>query len=68
MFYIFDCNGTIVGNPKGYRDIKQATKQANMKGSKAYTAIWNAFWKACKENPYHEKVSCINDGRGWNDD
>lgn len=42
-FFIRDCNGVIVGNPKGYTSHYQADKQANIKGSKAYNAIWNAY-------------------------
>lgn len=66
MFYIFDCNGRIVGNPKGYRDIRQATKQQNMKGSPAYRAIWQAYDARIKQDPEWTRVSCINEGKGWN--
>lgn len=43
-FFIRDCNGNIVGNPKGYRTIKGAIQQQNQKGSPAYNAIWKAYW------------------------
>lgn len=41
--YIKDCNGNIVGNPKGYKTIKSAIKQTEKVGSPAYNAIWNAY-------------------------
>ena len=43
-FYIFDCNDTIVGNPKGYPTIKGAIIQERKAGSKAYTAIAQAYY------------------------
>ena len=43
-FYIYDCNGEIVGNPKGYPTIKGAIRQQNMPGSKAYNALWKAYY------------------------
>lgn len=39
MYYIFDCNGDIVGNPKGYHTFKGANKQANGK-----TLLNNFLW------------------------
>ena len=30
MFFIFDCNGDIVGNPKGYKTHKGAATQCNI--------------------------------------
>jgi hypothetical protein len=66
MFYIFDCNGRIVGNPRGYRDIRQATKQQNLKGSPAYRAIWQAYDARKKQDPEWTRVSCVNEGKGWN--
>lgn len=64
MFYIFDCNGRIVGNPKGYRDIKQAIKQKNLKGSKAYNAIWEAYDARVKQDPNWTMISSVNEGKG----
>ena len=43
MYFIFDCNGKVVGNPKGYATFKGAYRQQNLKGSPAYNAIWAAF-------------------------
>jgi hypothetical protein len=44
-FYIFDCNGAIVGNPNGYKTIRAALAQQNRAGSPAFNAIWAAFDK-----------------------
>jgi len=43
MYFIFDCQGNIVGNPKGYRTTTKAVTQQNMHGSAANTAIWLAY-------------------------
>jgi hypothetical protein len=43
MFYIRDCNDTIVGNPAGYRTIRGAAAQQNNPRSKAYHAIRAAY-------------------------
>lgn len=39
MYFIFDCNGKIVGNPKGYATNKGASIQARRIGGKAWHAI-----------------------------
>ena len=31
MYFIFDCNGAIVGNPKGYKTFEGAERQADSK-------------------------------------
>lgn len=64
MFYIFNCDGNIVGNPRGYRDIRQAIKQQNMKGSRAYNAIWEAFDARVKRDPKWTRISSVNEGKG----
>lgn len=43
MFFIRDCNDTIVGNPKGYATMRGATAQQKNPRSKAYRAIWTAY-------------------------
>lgn len=53
MYFIFDCNHTIVGNPGGYRTFKGARIQQDRQSSKAYKAIHSAFdakHKSCKDN------------------
>jgi hypothetical protein len=58
-FFIFDCNGDIVGNPKGYRTIRGAIQQQSQKGSPAWRAIWAAYEEKKKENPAHCGLSEI---------
>ena len=43
MFFIYDCNGAIVGNPKGYPTFKGAHIQAHKRNAPAYRAIWAAY-------------------------
>lgn len=50
-YYIYDCNGNIVGNPKGYRTFKGANQQQNQKGSPAYRAIWDTYYQAKQADP-----------------
>jgi hypothetical protein len=59
-FYIYDCNGGIVGNPKGYPTIKGAIRQQNMPGSKAYNAIWKSYYN--RKNPKDTFVSKVTQG------
>lgn len=42
-FFIFDCEGNIVGNPKGYRTMKGAQRQQNSHNSKVYRQLWGAY-------------------------
>lgn len=42
-FFILDCNHVVVGNPNGYQTCAAAVRQQDMKGSKAYNAIWLAY-------------------------
>lgn len=59
IYFIRDCNDTIVGNPKGYPTFKGANIQANKAGSKAYRQIWAAFDKARAANPEHRHIHSI---------
>jgi hypothetical protein len=46
MFFIFDCNGEIVGNPKGYKTHKGAQAQCNldrMNETKIMKLLWDRF-------------------------
>lgn len=58
-YFILDCFGNIVGNPKGYRTIKGANREQNRRGSKAFNAIWPAFYEARKANPEHKLIARI---------
>jgi len=51
MFLIYDCNGTMVGNPKGYKTIGKALSIADNRRTKAYADIHKAF-KETTNNPY----------------
>ena len=42
MYFIYDCNNNVVGNPKGYRTHKGAARQANSVTSPASKALWAA--------------------------
>lgn len=46
MFFIFDCNGDIVGNPKGYKTHQGAQRQCNLdnsKPTKIMALLWDRF-------------------------
>ena len=51
MFFIFNCNGSIIGNPKGYKTHKgaeaQCTKQTRIR-SEIYSEFFN---RTFGENP-----------------
>lgn len=59
MFFIFDCYGQIVGNPDGYRTAKGATRQAELKGSRAFRAIWQRYYEAKAANPDHTRIYSV---------
>lgn len=40
-FFIFDCHGSIVGNPKGYATMRGASRIANMR--KTQNLLWDTF-------------------------
>lgn len=43
MYFIYDCNDRVVGNPDGYRTMRGANAQVKIPGSPAYRAIWAAY-------------------------
>lgn len=46
MFFIFDCNNDIVGNPKGYKTHRGAQTQCNLdksKPTKTMSLLWDRF-------------------------
>lgn len=61
MFYIFDCNGRVVGNPRGYRTIRGATREQDRRGSPAWRAIWDAFYARKEKDPDHRNISEIRE-------
>jgi len=60
-YYIFDCNGKLIGNPFGYKTIGTATAQTNKRGS-VHGQIWRAFRMAQQTNPDHKLVNMIKQG------
>jgi hypothetical protein len=58
-FFIFDCNGKIVGNPKGYRTMRGALREENRRGSPAWRAIWAAYDERKKTDPENREVCRI---------
>jgi len=45
MFYIFDCENKLIGNPKGYATHKGAERQCENNNSKVRAQIWANFYK-----------------------
>lgn len=41
-YFIFDCEDRVIGNPKGYRTAKGASRQANTR--KLQNLIWARFY------------------------
>lgn len=48
MYFIFDCNGMIIGNPNGYKTMGSALTQQNRLGSKVSNAMFTAWREAIK--------------------
>ena len=40
MYFIYDCNGSVIGNSKGYRTFRGAERQQNFN---LRSIIWNTF-------------------------
>lgn len=55
MFFIFDCNGQIVGNPNGYKTMAAAQGQYTRRKSAAYRGIWGAY---DARTEWYEKSHC----------
>lgn len=59
MFFIFNCNGSIIGNPKGYKTHKgaeaQCTKQTRIR-SEIYSEFFN---RTFGENPNKTRIYSI---------
>lgn len=61
-YYIFDCNGKMVGSPAGYKTVGAATAQTNRKNASIYIQIWRAFREASHADPNHKLVNMIKQG------
>lgn len=40
--YVYDCNGNIVGNKKGYKSVKSAQRVINCRKT-LYNTLWQAY-------------------------
>lgn len=61
-YYIFDCNGKMIGNPFGYKTHSVAQAQTNRKGATVYSQIWHAFFDAKRKDPDHKMIHAIKAG------
>jgi len=61
-YYIFDCNGQMLGNPSGYKTHSAASAQTNRKDTTVYIRIWRAFRTAKALNPNFNLVCSIKQG------
>lgn len=56
MYFIYDCNNSVIGNPKGYRTFRGANNQTDGK-TKIRNLIWTRFY--ARENKTDELVCSI---------
>jgi hypothetical protein len=61
-FYIFDCNGKMIGNPFGYKTHSTAEAQTSRKGATVYSQIWHAYHKEKLVNPKSNLIYSIKAG------
>ena len=59
-FFSFDCNGDIVGNPRGYRTMRGALQQQDRRGSPAWRAIWAAYEARKIHDPENRLISSVH--------
>lgn len=59
MYYIYDCNGEVIGNPKGYRTFRGANQQANSRWSKVYPKLWATYEKRKAQEPAFNLIMSI---------
>ena len=55
MFFIYDCNNNVIGNPNGYRTFRGANQQAESRYAKAYRQIWQAYYAKEAEQEHMPK-------------
>jgi hypothetical protein len=59
MYFIYDCNGVVIGNPKGYRTFRGASRQANGK-TKVNNEIWTRFYvRTDKSNNFVNSIKLV---------
>lgn len=61
-YYIFDCNGKMLGNKFGYTTHSIAMAQTTRKKATVYIHIWRAYNAARKQNPNFNLVCSIKKG------
>ena len=61
-YYIFDCNGKMIGNLFGYKTHSAAVAQTSRKGASIHAQIWRAFSAARAANPDHKLIHSIKAG------
>jgi hypothetical protein len=61
-YFITNCIGELVGNKLGYTTYKGAHQQAEQIGTKAYNAIWEAFYQVEHTNPDQKLIYKIKLG------
>jgi hypothetical protein len=62
MFFIFDCNDAIVGNPKGYKTHRGAKTQCNLdksKPTKTMSLLWDRFHARAQIDPTKTRIFSI---------
>lgn len=59
MFFIYDCNDQVAGNPKGYRTFRGANQQANGRKSKLYRTLWDRYYAKREADPECRLVNRI---------
>jgi hypothetical protein len=62
MFFIFDCNNDIVGNPKGYKTHRGAQTQCNLdksKPTKTMAFLWDRFHARAQIDPTKTRIYSI---------
>lgn len=52
MFYIYDCTGSLVGNPKGYKTFRGAANQTQGR-AKVCREIWARFYSRVDQTDNH---------------
>jgi hypothetical protein len=68
MFFIFDCNGDIVGNPKGYKTHKGAATQCNIDKrchTKIMCILMNRFYALNEIDQTKTRIFSIRWVDGW---
>ena len=66
MFFIYDCNDAVVGNPKGYKTHRGAQTQCNLdraKPTKTMALLWDRFHEKAQTTGVKTRIYSIR----WSD-